>query len=64
MISCGALPLNMTKRTHEGQSAQELLAAHQPPIPLAATLLLESSPRESYTGAHEDLPHMPADLLR
>jgi hypothetical protein len=33
-------------------------------ITLAATLLLESTPRESYTGAHEDLPHMPADLLR
>ena len=33
-------------------------------IPFAAIILLESAPQESCTGAHENLPHLPADLLR
>jgi hypothetical protein len=63
-LSCGPLRPITTKRTHEWQSAQELHAAHQATIPFAAMLLLESALREGFTGAHEDLPHLPADLLR
>jgi len=34
------------------------------PLAFATMFLLESAPRESFTGAHEDLPHLPANLLR
>jgi hypothetical protein len=33
-------------------------------VPFATALLLESAPRESFTGVHEDLSHLPADLFR
>gem|GEM_PF-5173780 len=32
-------------------------------LAFAAIPLLESAPQESFTGAHEDLPHLPTDLL-
>jgi hypothetical protein len=31
-------------------------------FPFAATHLLESAPQECFTGAYEDLPHLPAYL--
>ncbi len=33
-------------------------------FPFAATHLLESAPQESLNGTHENLPHLPASLLR
>jgi hypothetical protein len=33
-----------------------------PRIPIAGTHLLESAPRECFTGAHENMPHLPAYL--
>ena len=33
-------------------------------ISFVATPLVESAPRESFSNAHEDLPHLSANLLR
>jgi hypothetical protein len=34
------------------------------PASFAATLLLKSAPKGNITGTHEDLHHLPANLLR
>ncbi len=37
---------------------------HQATIPFAALLLLESMQHDGFISAHEDLPELPAKLLR
>ena len=48
-----------TVRTNIGVLPRSDAHLPQHRSPFAAIHLLESAPQEDFTGAHEDLPHMP-----